>query len=71
MEFSDQISAELIIYLYYNVMRTTAAVFSIHSAPPNCSTVCYLTLYTHIESKALTWTLSMQVECDKSVPVPN
>ena len=51
----------LIIYLYYNGMHTTAAVFSIYSAPPCCSTVCYSTLYRHIESKVLTWTLSKQM----------
>ena len=42
-------------------MHTTAAVFSIDSAPPCCSTVCYSTLYRHIESKAPTWTLSKQM----------
>ena len=40
----------LIIYLYYNGTHTTAAVFPIHSAPPCCSTVCYWTLYRHIDS---------------------
>ena len=50
-----------IIYLYYNGMHTTEAVFSIHSAPPCCSTVCYSTLYRHIESRATTWTLSKQM----------
>ena len=51
----------IVIYLYYNGMHTTAAVFSIHSAPPCCSTVCYSTLYRHIESKAPTCTLSKQM----------
>ena len=49
----------IFIYLYYNDMHTTAAVFSIYSAPLCCSTVCYSTLY--IESKAPTWTLFKQM----------
>ena len=71
MEFY-KFDIKLIIYLYYNGMHTTAAVFSIHIVlHPTVAQFVTRLCTTYRKQGSDLDTLQADVECDKSVPVPN